>query len=456
MAESEEAERSLLALAAPESLTDPLAHDLLRVALDQSVDPEPFVGALHLCDFVVERNSEWHLAAEVREVLVERLIGHRDLSDLLHQRLLSFTKPGSVEEIPPELPRYLTEGVGRAYHATFLSPDGLSDYVRVAKQPISGQQWLAGNLASEQVRLGVIPENAIEVLFLRGMILYREHRRREAELLLRQVAESPEQRFEVAVSSHLIGRMDGRRFRTRKRGESLLWKSLEIGRKIGDAGHQAQVLHTLGQLIGRDPKRREEAEGLLRESLEREPTMNDPLGRAQVLHTLGQLIGRDPGRRDEAEGLLRESLKMGQKLDERDHEARVLHTLGQMVGLASARRDEAEGLLRESLKIEETMHNALGRAQVLHTLGQLIGRNAGRRDEAEGLLRESLEIGQKLDNLNHQAQVLYGLARLKGTSPEVAKALLLESLDLNRQIENKSGERIVRKALSKLSRNASA
>jgi uncharacterized protein HemY len=448
-------ERSLLVLAAAESLTDALAHYILRAGLGEDASPEGFVGALHLCDFVVERNSEWHFAPRIREALIERLTEERELSERIHSRLLELAEPDAAPaHVPDELPRYLQAGVGHAYHASFLSAEGVREYTQLADRPLSGQQWLAGQLASEQVRLGVIPEDAIEVMFLRGMILYRERRWREAERLLREVAERPESCYEVAVAAHLVGRIDGKHPARRKQGESLLWKSLEVGRSLGRSSHQAQVLHTLGQLISRDRKRSAEAESLLRESLEIEQTLDNPFGKAQVLHTLGQLISRDRKRSAEAESLLRESLEIEQTLDNPFGKAQVLHTLGQLIGRDRKRRAEGESLLRESLEMEQTLNSPFGSAQVLHTLGQLIGRDRGRSAEAESLLRESLEIGRNLDRGNHQAQVLYSLSQLAGLSPDAAEALLRESLELNRRIRNAYGERIVQRALRRLRRES--
>jgi hypothetical protein len=53
-------ETALIALSAAESLTDDVAVDLLGVADVERADV--LVRALHVCDFVVERNSEWNLA----------------------------------------------------------------------------------------------------------------------------------------------------------------------------------------------------------------------------------------------------------------------------------------------------------------------------------------------------------------------------------------------------------
>jgi hypothetical protein len=59
----------------------------------------------------------------------------------------------------------------------------------------------------------------------------------------------------------------------------------------------------------------------------------------------------------------------------------------------------------------------------------------------------SLELGEEIGNINHQAQVLYGMAQIVGIREEDATILLQHSLRLNREIGNREGERIVKRAL---------
>ena len=160
-----------------------------------------------------------------------------------------------------EFPRYLREAAGRAYHGVFVdAPGALEEYGAIGEGPRSGQQWLASRLATEQVDLALIPAGSVEVLFLQGMVAYREGRLRDAETKLRKVANADVTRHEVAVAAHLVGSMDAKRYRSRPRGEKLLRKSLEIGETLGNRNHQAQVLHTLGQLVGRDRRKVRKAE----------------------------------------------------------------------------------------------------------------------------------------------------------------------------------------------------
>jgi tetratricopeptide (TPR) repeat protein len=436
-------ERALSVLSGAASLTDDLAQELLAILDTPATRATQLIEALHACDFIVERNSEWHLAPRAREPLREMLRADSARSKRVHARL--FELAGSAgDSYTGELPTYLTEGPGAAYHGAFLShEEALSAYAAFANAPLTGQQWLASRLVSEQTELGVLPGDALEVLFLRGMVMYREGRRYEATPLLRKVATANKRTRDVAIAAHLVGRLDARRFRWRKRGERLLRRSLDLLEDLGDVAGVAQVLHTLGQAVSRDRKRSAEAEDLLRRSLELEEDLGDKAGVAQVLHTLGQTLSRDRDRSAEAEDLLRRSLELREGVGDLASVAQVLHTLGQALSRDRDRSAEAEDLLRRSLELEENLGNDAGVAQVLHTLGQAVNRDPERSEEAQRILERSLELGETLGNANHQAQVLYSMARVAGVQPETAEELLRRSLILNRQIGNRSGERIV-------------
>jgi tetratricopeptide (TPR) repeat protein len=438
---------ALAVLSAASSLTDELATDLLSLVSYDDTWVEALIRALHSCDFVIERNSEWNLAPRARDPFLRALVADAGLSLVVNSRLVRLCEPWAVGALG-ELPRYLREGAGAAYHGVFADGEGsLAKYSEAADGPLSGQQWLASELAMEQVELGVVPADAIEVLFLRGMVLYRERRIPEAEPLLRDVAGSAEVRREVAVAAHLVGRLDGRRFRTRQRGEALLRKSLKIDEALGDRAGATEVEHTLGQLVGRDASRSAEAEALLSRSLKSEEAAGSAEAVGEVLNTLGQLLARNPKRRAEAERVLRQSLAINEEAGRTLRTAPALHVLGQLLGRDDARREEAEGLLRRSLALGEEQGADFSVAQVLSTLGQFLGRDPERANEAEQLLQRSLAIGERLGNRNHQALTLYAAARVAGVPQGRAIEFLRRSLELNRAIGNAEGEANVLRAL---------
>jgi tetratricopeptide (TPR) repeat protein len=355
---SPELQSALLALAAAESLTDDTARLLIEIATE-GLDSDRVIRALHVCDFVLERNSEWQFAVDVRKSLLPQLIEHRSLAASAHDLLLRLAIAPEDELRGLEMPRYLRNAAGRAYHRAFLAPaEALPAYAAIAVEPLSGQVWLASELAREQQWLGVLPPDALQVDFLVGMVLYKEHRQREAEPFLRRVARNKAMTLEVAIAAHLVGRMDARDPRRRVGAERLLRRSLTILTELRDRFGEAQVLHTLGQLIGRDTQRRAEAEELLRHSLTILTELRDRFGEAQVLHTLGQLIGRDMQRRAEAEELLQRSLAIGIELHNRSHEAQVLRTLGLIY--VSVDRSRAVVFLLRSLAVNRAAGNAAG------------------------------------------------------------------------------------------------
>src|SRR5262245_205358 len=106
-------ESCLMILSAAESLTDELAAYLLE--LTDLERPWNLIDALHVCDFVVERNGEWNLASTVREYLLERLSERPELFRAAHERLLQVSRSTGLRRGLSEVPRYLVEGPGEAY-----------------------------------------------------------------------------------------------------------------------------------------------------------------------------------------------------------------------------------------------------------------------------------------------------------------------------------------------------
>jgi tetratricopeptide (TPR) repeat protein len=263
-------------------------------------------------------------------------------------------------QISIEVPLYLFSPAGKAYHHTALSPESGIDLYQEAYGLSTSQQWLAAKLATEQQKLRIIPKGAIEPAFLHGMVLYREGDRAEAEQVLRQVAYSPEERIEVAIAAHIVGRSLWRT--NAHEAEKLLRRSLKIGEALGNQHHQAQVLHTLGQNLWRTNAR--EAEQLLRRSLKMLETLGDRYGQAQVLHTLGQKLWQTNA--PEAEQLLRRSLEIGEALRNQHHQAQVLYTLGK--SLWPSDHVQGEALLLKSLEINRRANNRGGEQIVIAEL----------------------------------------------------------------------------------------
>jgi tetratricopeptide (TPR) repeat protein len=354
VAAGEKFQSPLYALCAAESLTDEVATQLATVAGLEENEAIRFVRALHYADFVIERNSEWHFTSQMRSHLSAGLINQPKLFSAAHSLLFEISVTGDPKCAGESIPRYLLSGVGKAFHKSANSPaDGLKLYTEAASMELVGTQWLLGRLAIEQQEQGILPSGAIEPPFLRGMTLYQERRFNEAEDFLRRVIKSEENREEVAISCHLVGKIDSRKPGMQAEAEELLRRSIGIGEKIHHEHHLAQALHTLGQLIGKDRNRVKEAEELLRRSLALLEKLHDQHGQAQALHTLGQLIGKDRNRVKEAEELLRRSLETSKH--NMNHQAQVLFTLGKLIW--DIAKPEAEQMLRRSLEINRISKN---------------------------------------------------------------------------------------------------
>lgn len=481
----------LRALAIAESLTDGIVDEIYALAPIANVSSGLFIRALHYADFIVPRNSEWHLVADVRRELLAMQPGGEGLVKAAHELLLARSSQAKAQADRAEVPRYLFTAAGQAYHKAELgiTDPALALYAEAASGPLNGPQWLAAKLASEQEARGIIPPNYVQVLFLRGIVLFREGRRREAMPLLEKVARSESPLLEVAIAKHIFGNHIARR--QPGEAETMLWRSIEIGREIKERDHEAQVLHSLANVIGRDQHRAKEAEELFwlsfdtrseRDRFGRAQVLHslanlisrnraqakkaedlywgsvqifkdihNGLGEAQVLHSLANLLSRDRDRSKEAEKRYEESIKLLRDGGDELGEAQALHSLGNLIARNRHRSADAEKLYRRSIEIDHASHNRRGVAQTMHSLANVVRFDPSRQEAAEDLLRESLRIGVELPDLRHQAQVLRSLSFIvEKRSPEEALRLLNESLTLNRRINNRRGMEIVQQSITQL------
>ncbi|NBC32900.1 MAG: tetratricopeptide repeat protein [Alphaproteobacteria bacterium] len=366
----ETAQKALIALASAESLTDKVAARLIQDVVSPDLPAERFVHALHYASFIIGRNSEWHIEPEARRWLVEQLNQNPEMMQAAHRTLLQIGAEEDPAGAGDIVPSYLFGAIGQAYHRAALDPEeGLQLYSRAYRPQLTGEQWLLGRLAEEQQETGILPGDAIEPAFLRGMTLYREGNRAAAESYLRRVVESGQRRHEVAIAAHLLGRSAQRRH-DRREAERLYRLSLDIGEECSDAHHQAQVLHSLGNLLAR--RKPDEAEVLLRRSLELEEASGNRHGAAQVLHSLGNLLARRQP--DEAEALLRRSLRLGEEIRATHHQAQVLNSLGSLLR-QQQRWQEAEDCFQKVLGLSRTDVDKaiafLGLSQVAEARGDL-------------------------------------------------------------------------------------
>ncbi len=278
----------LIVLSSAKVLSDEVATQLIEQTVDLSLDIDLLFDVLHSVDFVIERNSEWHIRDSEREFLLQLLYKDPHKLKECNSVLLGIANNAHPSNAGTTVPTYLTSKAGIAYHTAVLdSKEALIHYADAYTGHNTGEQWLLGELAGEQQRFGIISASAIEPYFLRGMTAYRENRINDADQLLRRVCKSNEIRIEVAIALHIVGLIRIRQYHL-KEAERLLRRSLEIGERLGNLHHQSMVMHSLGNLIGKQEP--EEAERLLRRSLEMREQLGDLSGQSMVMHSLGNLL----------------------------------------------------------------------------------------------------------------------------------------------------------------------
>jgi len=375
---SESVRDALRTLAAAVVLTDETALQLLEEFEALPMPPSDLVKLVRACDFVVQRNSEWHIEASARLSLLQQLHANPKRARMAHQALLTVAANALPELAGKSVPTYLTRESGFAYHIAPFAPNTALEIFRreFTGQP-TGDQWMLGILAEEQQTLNALPPGAVEPSFFRGLTLYKEGAWQEAEPYLQRVADSRARTIEVAIALHLLAIIALQRDFAVRRAESLLRRSLAIGEEIQRPYHVAHVLHSLGNVV-RNPA---DAERFLRRSLAILEDLGDTRGVAQVLHSLGNVVRNSA----EAERLLNRSLAIGEEIHQPHHVAQVLHSLGNIVDDSV----EAEQLLRRSLTILEDIGDAHGVAQVLNSLGNRL-RQRGDIDSASDLYEAAL------------------------------------------------------------------
>jgi tetratricopeptide (TPR) repeat protein len=483
----------LEAFAAAESLTDDVARSLYQIVPIDGVSADLFIRALHYADFIEPRNSEWSFVPEIRRSLQDQNRLSPETLKIVHRKLFELGKDGDRKLAGDIIPSYLFTDAGQAYHAAGQGnvPEALAHYADAAKaKRLTGAQWLASQLAQEQEERRILPSGSIEINFLRARVLFRQGRRKEAELLFRRVAETDEPRSEVAIAMSILGNMIGKHdprtaeafFRrsieiddglanpdgvaqtlhslgnllARNRvgeAERAYQRSIGIGEETKDAHGVAQRLHSLGNLLAKDRKRAAEAEDAYMRGIEILERIGDAYGIAQILHSLGNLFAKTPDRAKEAEHAYRHSIEIGEEIGRRLHIAQALHSLGILLARMPGRAKEAEQAYRRSVEIDQSENNIGGVGQTLHSLGRLLADDPERIKEAEEAFRRSIKLGEASKDRYGLSLRLRSFSKFLSTLPgrsEEAEKYRQQSLDLDKGSDNRQGESRGRKMFKPL------
>ena len=402
--------RTMQVLAAAESLTDSLAAELYQLAPVSEIDADFFLRALKQAAFVEPRNSEWSFSPRVRQELLRLDQAGPELVREAHEFLLAKTTQLKAELAGSIIPNYLYTLAGRAYHAAGAGQisEALQEYERVSLRDFNSEQWLAARLADEQSRLGVIPADRIEILFLRAVTLYRQGRRDEARPLLERVAASDAPTLPRAVSLNMLGNLLAKQ--DPERAERLLREGIEVSHLVGNAHGVTIGLHNLGKLLENVPARWAEAEQFLLDSISRGQLHRNTHHVGQARHSLGHLLAKMPHRRAEAETALRTAIEELEEAGDHSGAAQGLHTLALLVGRDDTRLKDAEDILQRSLRIGRQSHDDAGMAMRYLSLAQLLSRKVARLADALAAIEQSLAYRRSMGN---KAEIAKGEEELR-------------------------------------------
>lgn len=413
-------ERSLLALGAAVSLTDDLASALVADCVPPNVDAVSVIRLLRSCDFVVARNSEWHFDPGIRRWQVERLSEQRTFAASRHAIVRYFSDSHTDRSAAGDtVPSYLFTLAGRAYHQVYNdNENGVRLYAQAARGQFSGFQWLAGVLAEEQQELGLLPKNAIEPAFLRGMALYQEGNPTGAEQHLTRVIQSGDERIEVAIAFHILGVISARR-RKFQAALEFLDRGVSLHGRLQQFHGLWMVLNTRGS-VKRDIRDIEAALVDLDRAVFLAEDSGDLRSVAMVLNSRGG-VKRDRGDLDGALVDLNRAAVLAEKSGDRRNLAFILHSRG------GVKRDlgDLEGAaadLDHAVLLAEKTGDRRSLAMILNTRGGL-RRDRGDVEDALADVGRAIDIGSRQGDSRTLFMVLNSRAAIRRDAGDIAGAI---------------------------------
>ncbi|WP_144714237.1 hypothetical protein [Curtobacterium pusillum] len=222
-------------------------------------------------------------------------------------------------------PSYMQIGAGYAYHGAELDRKlGLEAYLSLSHVESLALSIEASKLADEQTQRDVLSADSPEILFLKGMTLYRAGRNDQAVEILRQLVQLKSPAREIAIAQHLVARSDCNSRNNLDEARRLFQQSLKSGRRRKDTQHQIHVLHSMANcIVHTDSSRFGEARTMLDEALML--AKNDDWARAQILHTYARLERKKSPAK--ARSMLAESIRIGERLGYSRHVAMAKDSL---------------------------------------------------------------------------------------------------------------------------------
>src|SRR6266508_3187164 len=224
----------------------------------------------------------------------------------------------------------------------------------------------------------------------------------------------------------------------RRKGIEKYQEALELYRRAGDRGGEAETLHNIG-LVYRALGETRKALEKYNEALPIRRAAGDRRGEGATLHNLG-LLYRALGETGKALEKLNEALPIGRAAGDRIGEAYALNSIGTLYW-SLGETGKALEKHNEALPIKQATGERRGEAATLHNLG-VVYRALGETQKALEKYNEALLIFQSVGDRNGEASTLTSIGEVYQLTGETGKALekLNEALPIRRAAGDRRGE----------------
>src|SRR6266540_3487785 len=224
----------------------------------------------------------------------------------------------------------------------------------------------------------------------------------------------------------------------RRKGIEKYQEALELYRRAGDRGGEAETLHNIGLVYSSFGETRKALEKY-NEALPIRRAAGDRIGEAYALNSIGTLYW-SLGETGKALEKLNEALPIYQLMGDRGGEAATLNNIG-LVYRSLGEMQKALEKYNEALLIRRATGERRGEAATLHNLG-VVYRALGETQKALEKYNEALLIFQSVGDRNGEASTLTSIGEVYQLTGETGKELekLNEALPIRRAVGDRRGE----------------
>src|SRR6266542_509721 len=205
----------------------------------------------------------------------------------------------------------------------------------------------------------------------------------------------------------------------RRKGIEKYQEALELYRRAGDRGGEAETLHNIGLVYSSFGETRKALEKY-NEALPIRRAAGDRRGEGATLHNLG-MVYRALGETGKALEKLNEALPILREVGDREGEAAALTNIGLLYNLLGETGKALEKL-NEALPIGRAAGDRIGEAYALNSIGTLYW-SLGETGKALEKLNEALPIYQLMGDRGGEAATLNNIGLVYRSLGEMQKAL---------------------------------